>query len=175
MYFCSTKLFLFNGMYFCSVKCISVKRKCISFQQHVFIFRKIYFCSTTCISVQQNGFLFSKMYFCSTKVISVQRNVFLFNKRYFCSTECISVHWNVFMFNKSYFCSTTNIFMLLTVNCSSITYTDFTVGFPLQQYLCERATKLRHTYTLHLGPFRRTSEWSVECPTLMGTDDCQIK
>jgi hypothetical protein len=88
------------------------------------------------------------MYFCSTKFIFVQQKLFLFNNQYF-YTVGIELYLN-------------NIQTMHVV-------------FPLKKRLCERATNLRHAYTVHLGPFRRTSKWSVVCPPLMGTDVCQIK
>jgi len=37
--------------------------------------------------------------------------------------------------------------LMLTVTCNSTTHTDHILEFPLQQWLQERATVLRYTYT----------------------------
>jgi hypothetical protein len=51
-------------------------------------------------------------------------------------------------------CATLNIFTKLTVTCSLATLTECIVVFSLQQWLRERATRLRYTYIAHLLYFR---------------------
>ena len=46
------------------------------------------------------------------------------------------------------FAATRNTFTPLTVTLSSTIHTERTVALPRQQWLSERATTLRHTYTL---------------------------
>jgi hypothetical protein len=147
MYLCSINIFLF-------IKSISIQ-KCIYVQKCISV-EQMYFSSINIFSIQ-------KMYFCST-------NIFLFNKY-------ISIQ-KMYFSSKMYFCSTTGTSaqqpILLTVNCSSVIFTDYTVAFPLQQCLRERNSKLRHTYTpswVFPPYFRVLSLMSY----INGTDVCQKK
>jgi len=72
-------------------------------------------------------------------------------------------------------CTTLNVFIWLTVKCSSTTCKECITALPLQQWLCKNETMLCYTYTVNLirVPLRLSYPSFVYYIPLQHTLQCQ--